>query len=254
MRGAEREHDRVFGRGRLQLEVEASTEALAQRQAPGAVDAAAEGRVDDQVHAAGLVEEALEDDRFARRHGAQGQSCRDQILGDLLAPRARQIAVSSCSQAPTPARSRCRSSMPSRSALTERRELVGARRRLAEPERDARRLALGVRDPHHAGLDAQDAPRDVAELEDVARHALDGEVFVHGTDRRSFGLEHDLVVEVVRDRAAVGDRGEARASPRTNLPVDLDRDADTRRVGPGWSRSRPTARARLLERSSVRSR
>ncbi len=58
---ADRQQDRVVRRGGLQLEVEGAAELLAQRQAPGAVDARAERRVDDQLHAAGLVEEALGD-------------------------------------------------------------------------------------------------------------------------------------------------------------------------------------------------
>src|SRR6185437_14871898 len=51
---------RERGRRGLQLEVERAAEALAQRQPPGAVHPAAEGRVDDELHAARLVEEALE--------------------------------------------------------------------------------------------------------------------------------------------------------------------------------------------------
>ena len=65
---AEREQDAVVGRRRLQLEVEGAAEALAQRHAPGAVDAAAERRVDDELHAARLVEEPLGDDARLRRH------------------------------------------------------------------------------------------------------------------------------------------------------------------------------------------
>ena len=42
VRGRQRQDDRVLGRGRLQLEIELAAEALAQRQAPGAIDAAAE--------------------------------------------------------------------------------------------------------------------------------------------------------------------------------------------------------------------
>ena len=56
----ERQHDGVFGGRGLQLEVEGAAEFLAQRQAEGAVDARAERRMDDELHAAGLVEEALE--------------------------------------------------------------------------------------------------------------------------------------------------------------------------------------------------
>jgi hypothetical protein len=62
VRGSERQHDGILGRRRLQLEVEGATEALAQRQPPGAIQPAAEGRVDDELHASRLIEEALEDD------------------------------------------------------------------------------------------------------------------------------------------------------------------------------------------------
>ena len=51
----------VGGRG-LQLEVEAAAEAFAQRESPGLIDAAAEGSVQDELHAAAVVEEALGDD------------------------------------------------------------------------------------------------------------------------------------------------------------------------------------------------
>ena len=57
---AERQHQRVLGGRRLQLEVELPAEPLAQRQRPRPVDAAAERRVQDELHAARLVEEALE--------------------------------------------------------------------------------------------------------------------------------------------------------------------------------------------------
>ena len=58
----ERDVDAVVGGGGLQLEVEAAAETLAQREAPGLVDAAAEGSVEDELLAAALVEEALGDD------------------------------------------------------------------------------------------------------------------------------------------------------------------------------------------------
>ena len=68
---AERQYDRVLGRRRLQFEVERAAEALAQRETEGAVDARAEGRMDDELHAARLVEEALEDQRVLRRQAAE---------------------------------------------------------------------------------------------------------------------------------------------------------------------------------------
>ena len=61
-------------------------------------------------------------------------------------------------------------------------------------------------------LDPQDPVGDVAELEDVALQALDREVLVHRADELRLRLEHHLVVGVVRNGAAGGDRGEARAA------------------------------------------
>ena len=61
VRPGQRQHDVVFGRRRLQLEIEFAAKPLAQRQPPGTVEAAAIGRMDDQLHAADFVEEALDD-------------------------------------------------------------------------------------------------------------------------------------------------------------------------------------------------
>ena len=73
--GRQRQHDRVLGRRGLQLEVELAAEALAQRQAPGAVDAAAERRMDHQLRAAGFVEEALHHQRLAASASAPSAAC-----------------------------------------------------------------------------------------------------------------------------------------------------------------------------------
>ena len=67
----ERQQQPVLGGRRLQLEVELAAEPLAQRQAPGLVDAAAERRVQHELHAARFVEEALEDQRLLRRQHAE---------------------------------------------------------------------------------------------------------------------------------------------------------------------------------------
>ena len=83
MRRGQRQHDGVLGRRRLQLEVERAAEALAQCQSPGAIDATAEGRVNDQLHAAGFVEEALEDDRLLGRQGPERGARRGQIIHQL---------------------------------------------------------------------------------------------------------------------------------------------------------------------------
>ena len=83
----EREQQRVLGGRGLQLEVELAAEPLAQRQRPGAVDAAAERRVQDELHAARLVEEALEDERLLRRDHAERGASLGQVLDDLFGGR-----------------------------------------------------------------------------------------------------------------------------------------------------------------------
>ena len=81
---AERQQHRVLGRRGLQLEVELTAEPLAQRQRPGAIHAAAEWRVQHELHAAGLVEEALEDERRLRRHDAEHAAAVGDVVDRLL--------------------------------------------------------------------------------------------------------------------------------------------------------------------------
>jgi len=49
---AERQQQRVIGRRRLKLEVELPAESLPQRESPGLVDAAAEWRMQHELHPA----------------------------------------------------------------------------------------------------------------------------------------------------------------------------------------------------------
>ena len=222
VRGGEREHDVVLGRRRLQLEIELAAETLAQRQAPGAVDAAAVGRMDDELHAAGLVEEALEHDRVLRRQAASA-ACAAARYSTSCSAAASTMPSSSISQrsAVSPLGSLRRRAAMSRAQARHRdRQLVAAARRLAEPERNGRRHAVGILDAHDAALDAQDAIALVAELEDVAGEALDREILVHGADDVVLRLQQHLIVGVVRDRAAGGERGEARAAPAAQHVVD----------------------------------
>ena len=83
VRRRQRQHDGVLGRRRLQLEVERAAEALAQGQSPGAIDATAEGRVNDQLHAAGFVEEAFENDGLLGRQRPERGARGGQIVHQL---------------------------------------------------------------------------------------------------------------------------------------------------------------------------
>ena len=79
---------------------------------------------------------------------------------------------------------------------------------------------MRILDAHAARLDAPDPVRRVAELEDVAGEALDREVLVDRADELVRGLQHDVVVGVVGNRAAGGERREPRAAPAAQHAVD----------------------------------
>src|SRR5208282_6117291 len=64
-----------------------------------------------------------------------------------------------------------------------------------------------------AALDALDAVGRVAELEDVAGHALNGEILVDCADDLVLGFQQYLIVGGVRDRAARGQCCQPRAAP-----------------------------------------
>jgi len=57
-------------------------------------------------------------------------------------------------------------------------------------------------------------------LKNVARQALDGEVFVDRADGHALGFEDDVKIEHVRDGTAVGQCGEVGAAPGTQASVD----------------------------------
>ena len=83
---AEREHDGVLGRRGLQLEVEAAAESFAQRETPRAIDPAAKGRVQHELHPACFVKEPLEHQNLLCGNGTQDLTRGREILHDL--PRA----------------------------------------------------------------------------------------------------------------------------------------------------------------------
>ncbi len=208
----ERQQHAVVAGGGLQLEVEGAAEALAEREPEGAVLAGAERGVEHELHAARLVEEALGDERLLGGQGGEHGARRGEVVDRLARPGLRQGAFGG--EPPDGG-----------VAIAEPRLEVGAKprdlrregrappRRLAEPEGDARGRAARVLDPDHARLDAPDAPGGVAEQEDVAGHALHREVLVHLPDRQASWLRHHLVLGVVGDGAAPGERGDARAAP-----------------------------------------
>jgi hypothetical protein len=176
--------------------------------------------VDHEMRVARLVEKPLEDHApGARQCAERGLRCAE-VLDDLLGGRRVETELRR-EPSDGPARSNLVDELGERvvEPADRARELVRAAESLAEPERDRRRLALRVRDVNLARLDLLDAIRRVAELEDVARHALEREVLVQGSDGRLARQQHDVVVELVGDRTAVRDRREPRAAPAAQHAV-----------------------------------
>jgi len=60
----ERNHNGVIGRCCLELKVERTAKAFSQRQPSGAIDSAAERRMQNELHPARLVEETLQHQRL----------------------------------------------------------------------------------------------------------------------------------------------------------------------------------------------
>ncbi len=197
-------------------------EFLAQGQPETAVDAAAERRVQHQLHAAGVVEEALQDQALLGRHGAQGGPAHRQVVdhhdgrlaGDatgvdqpLLGPvgvAGGQVLVDPAAQ--------------SRHLLGQ---LGGPGWRLTEPERHRRRSVAGVPDPNDPRLDPADLPGVAAEKEDVAGLRLDRPVLVDGADEGVVRVGHHPVVAGLGDRPTRGDGRQPGALARPQLAVDL---------------------------------
>ena len=222
VRLAERDHDAVVGRGGLKLEIERHAKLLAQCQAPRAIDPPAERRVDHELHPAALIEEALGDDEVATGQGAERRTrrreVRDHLLGGAQWHRRARREPRRAHLIGLAAREHLIDLAAQVAHLVG--ELLRARRRFAEPERDARRLALRILDDDLAHLDLANPPRRVAELEDIASGAIDREVFIDRADRRLFGKLHDHVVVVIWNRTARGDRREPRTAPRAHQATD----------------------------------
>ena len=89
----QRDVETVIGGRGLQLKIETAAEAFPQCQAPGLVNPAAEGCMQDQLHSPALVKESLGDDGIERghcsQHGAAGHDVADHLLcGRTFSPSA----------------------------------------------------------------------------------------------------------------------------------------------------------------------
>ena len=227
----EREDDVVLGGRRLELEVEAPAEALAKGEAERPVDPPPDRGVDDELHAARLVEKALDDEVRGRRHDPERGLPRREVVHELTRRLLRKAGFSRRPadgpldpvREPVPARDEAPDGLPQPRHRSG--EGVGPGRCLADPERDGGGLAPRVLDPDPVRLDPEDAPGVKTELEDVPGQGLDREVLVEGADHRSGRLEDHRVVGVLRYRPRVREGGHPRPPPGPEpavhpVPVD----------------------------------
>ena len=91
--------------------------------------------------------------------------------------------------------------------------------RIAEPERDGGRLAVSVLDQNAAGLGLENAVTGIAQLKNVAWQALECEILVQRADAVALGHQDHVLVEVIRDRPAVLQRGQPRRGTRAHPSV-----------------------------------
>ena len=213
------EEDGVVVGGGLELEVEGRAELLAQGESPGAIHTRAEGRVNNELHASGVVEEALEDDVRVRGDDAEavagGADVVDHLAGAVLDEAALLLEATSEGFGVVEAIGDLAAE-----AAGLFGELDGAAGGFAQPEGDGGGRAMSIDDADGALLDAADAPGGRAEEEDVAGGALHGEVLVDGADGDVLGFGDDAVVAHLGDDAAVVEGGESRPPAPADDAVD----------------------------------
>jgi hypothetical protein len=202
LRRSQREHDRVIGRGSLQLHVEGPAQALTEREPEAPVDACPNRRVQDELHSTRLVEEPLDQDLLSRGDHAGGLLLSTDVAHKLLRTFRGEPALGL-----EPGRDRLGFSIQSLCEFRAQgrdliRKLGGARGCLPHPEWNVGRGSLGIDDADDAVFDAADPPAVGPEQEDVAGKALDGEVLVDRPDDRPLGLEDHRVLAGVGNRPA----------------------------------------------------
>ncbi len=247
----ERDVDAVVGGGGLQLEVETATEALAQGEPPGLVEAAAEGRVENELLSAAFVEEALGDERRFGGNGSEDGATVDDVgdelesggvveealaleegdgVGDFVVLRSIGLRCAWIPRLRSETRGTQICGCHAAGALVDLAAEVayavaedrGALGGFAFPEGDAGWGSVGVLYEDLAGgVDALDAPTRVAEEDDVAGGAVDGEVLVERGDLDVLGLEHDGEDRRIGDGAAVRDGDAARAAAGVEMALNL---------------------------------
>ena len=168
-----------------------------------------ERRVQDQLHAAGFVEEALGDDGVGRGQGAERRHAGLDV-GDGL-PGGGFVQAEHQAEA-------CATSL---TALTARGQFYRSARRFAQPERKRWLRAVRIFHAHFSLAYVPDAPRVRPQQKYVAGQALDREVLIDGADHLALGLDNHGIRRAFRNRAARSDRGEFRAASAAQPVIHL---------------------------------
>ena len=189
--------DAVVGPDRVRLEVALVADLGGEREAPGGVDAAAEGREDAEAPVADLVAEALDDDRLVGGDDA-GRLLLLAQVGDEVVGRAR-VEVVLGGQLGRLAGDGLAGEFADRPS-----QLGRAADPVAPPEGDGAGGAGGGRDDHPVAGDFLDPPGGGAEQEGLAGTRLVDHLLVELADPAAVG-EVDAVEAAVGDRAGVGD-------------------------------------------------
>ena len=218
----ERQQHRVVAGRCLELEVERQAELLAQRQPQRSVDAGAQRGVDDQLHAAAGVKEALEHDVLVcRQHAPQRGSTGAQVVDDQARRHVvyTRLLLDERDGGVSPSRIQppCDGAAQPGDLLGQ---LVGASGRLAQPERYCRVPAGGIAHPHDTVGHLRDLPRMAPQQEDVALHRLDRKVLVDGPDEAVTGLHQHAVVAGLGDRSARCQGRQPSSATAAQAPVD----------------------------------
>src|SRR5262249_62073675 len=133
----------------LQVEIELTAEAFSKRERPRFVDAAAEGRMEDELHAAGLIEKTLEHERLLRRNDPQRAAPCNEVARCLFGAALAQSRFLHQPLGVTEVAAQIRHGA---------RHLIASRRRFSEPERNRGRRPLSVANADDAAGDLHYLP------------------------------------------------------------------------------------------------
>ena len=238
--GPQREIQPIVRSRRLQLKIERPADFLPQRHPPSPVDLRPKRSVNHQLHPAAFVKKTLGHHPLLGRRNPQYAPALFDISHKLpagLGVNPRLGAHPSAGRIPPGLGESKRGQFPiQRMGIKGRRsrqqpvdplpqlahflrQLAGAPGSLAQPERDGRRLPVGIFHPDAAAFHPADFPGIVAQQKHIPPHTFDREIFVDRPHESVFWLGDNVVIRVFRDRPAAGHRRQRSAAPPLDLAV-----------------------------------